>query len=107
MRGDDASNPQIQVGISGSLKRDMTGSPYVPKQGYPQEAVLAASLLSQNDWNKMEAEAIGNRYRVWLNDKQVMDYTMENANLSGPIGIQLHANRDMEIWYKSIDIARF
>ncbi|MEC7069133.1 MAG: DUF6807 family protein [Bacteroidota bacterium] len=107
MRGDDASNPQIQVGISGSLKRDMTGSPYVPKQGYPQEAVLAASLLSQNDWNKMEAEAIGNRYRVWLNGKQVMDYTMEDANLSGPIGIQLHANRDMEIWYKSIDIASF
>ena len=107
MRGDDASNPQIQVGISGSLKRDMTGSPYVPKQGYPQEAVLAASLLSQNDWNKMEAEAIGNRYRVWLNGKQVMDYTMKDANLSGPIGIQLHANRDMEIWYKSIDIASF
>ena len=107
MRGDDASNPQIQIGISGSLKRDMTGSPYVPKQGYPKEAVLTASVLKQNDWNEMEAEALGNRYRVWLNGKQVMDYTMENANLSGPVGLQLHAKRDMEIWYKSIDIASF
>ncbi len=107
MRGDDARNPQIQIGISGSLKRDMTGSPYVPKQGYPQEAVLTSSLLKQEDWNKLEAEAIGNRYRVWLNGKQIMDYTMENANLSGPVGIQLHAKRYMEIWYKSIDIASF
>jgi len=107
MRGDDASNPQIQIGISGSLKRDMTGSPYVPKQGYPKEATLAASLLKPEGWNKMEAEAIGNRYRVWLNGKQVMDYSMENANLSGPVGLQLHGNRDMEIWYKSIDIASF
>lgn len=107
MRGDDASNPQIQIGISGSLKRDMTGSPYVPQQGYPKEAKLVKQLLNQNDWNKMEAEAIGNRYRVWLNDKQVMDYTLEEANLIGPVGIQLHSKRDMEIWYKSIDIASF
>ena len=107
MRGENPENPQIQIGISGSLKRDMTGSPYVPKQGYPQEAVLAGSVLKQDDWNKMEAEAIGNRYRVWLNGKQVMDYTLEEANLTGPVGIQLHAKRDMEIWYKSIDIASF
>lgn len=107
MRGDDARNPQVQIGISGSLKRDMTGSPYVPKQGYPKEATMVKELLKQNDWNKMEAEAIGGRYRVWLNGKPVMDYTLEDANLSGPVGIQLHGKRDMEIWYKSIDIARF
>ena len=28
----------IPIGISGSLKRDMTGSPYVPGKGYPVEA---------------------------------------------------------------------
>jgi hypothetical protein len=55
----------------------------------------------------MVAEAIGNRYRVWLNGEQVMDYTMEDANLNGPVGIQLHSKREMEIWYKSIDIASF
>lgn len=107
MRGDDAQNPQIQIGISGSLKRDMTGSPYVPKQGYPKEATLVKSLIKTDDWNNMEAEAIGNRYRVWLNGQQVMDFTLDDANLKGPVGIQLHAKRDMEIWYKSIDIASF
>ena len=107
MRGDDKDNPQIQIGISGSLKRDMTASPYVPKQGYPKEATKVAELLKQDDWNKMEAEAIGNRYRVWLNGAQVMDYTLEGANLNGPVGIQLHAKRDMEILYKNIDIASF
>jgi hypothetical protein len=32
---------------------------------------------------------------------------LEDANLKGPVGIQLHSNRQMEIWYKSIDIASF
>ena len=107
IRGDDSKNAQIQIGISGSLKRDMTGSPYVPKQGYPKEATLVASLLKKDDWNNMEVETIGNRYRVWLNGQQVMDYILEDANLTGPVGLQLHGNRTMEIWYRSIDIASF
>ena len=107
MRGSDHLNPQIQIGVSGSLKRDMTCSPYIPKKGYPKEAIKVKSLLKMNDWNNMIAEAIGNRYRVWLNGEQVMDYTMEDANLMGPVGIQLHSKRQMEIWYRSIDIASF
>jgi hypothetical protein len=107
MRGSDQLNPQIQIGVSGSLKRDMTCSPYVPKKGYPQEATKVKSLLKMDDWNNMVAEAIGNRYRVWLNGEHVMDYILEDANLKGPVGIQLHSNRQMEIWYKSIDIASF
>ena len=31
-------NEQIQIGESGSLKRDMTCSPYIPGKGYPVEA---------------------------------------------------------------------
>jgi hypothetical protein len=85
----------------------MTASPYIPKQGYPKEAMLVKDLLKQDDWNKMEVEAIENRYRVWLNDKQVMDYSLENANLVGPVGLQLHGKREMEIWYKAIEIASF
>ena len=107
LRGDDQNNPQIQIGISGSLKRDMTASPYVPKQGYPKEAKKVADFLKENDWNKLVIEAIGNRYRVWLNGKHVMDYTLKEANLSGPIGIQLHTKRDMELSFKDIEIASF
>ena len=33
-----SENDQIQIGISGSLKRDMTGSPYIPGLKYAVEA---------------------------------------------------------------------
>ena len=58
-------------------------------------------------WNHMEAEAFGDRYRVWFNGVFVMDYKLEEANIQGPVGIQLHSNRNMEILYKDIDIARY
>ena len=60
-----------------------------------------------DEWNQMEAEAVGNRYRVWFNGVFVMDYELEEANINGPIGIQLHQNRNMEILYKDIDIASY
>lgn len=102
MRGDDAKNAQIQIGESGSLKRDMTASPYVPKQGYPVEAEGIKELLKMNDWNTIKAIAMGNTYKVWLNGTEVMNYTLEDANLEGPIGIQLHPSRDMSIQFKNI-----
>ncbi len=106
MRGDDARNPQIQIGESGSLKRDMTASPYVPKQGYPVEATGIKDILKPNEWNTIKAMAVGNTYKVWLNGKEVMNYTLEDANLKGPIGIQLHPNRDMSIQFKNVVIAK-
>ncbi|MGB5553526.1 MAG: DUF1080 domain-containing protein [Flavobacteriaceae bacterium] len=106
MRGDDEKNPQIQIGESGSLKRDMTASPYVPKLGYPLEAEGIAELLKMNDWNTIKAMAVGNTYKVWLNGKEVLDYSLEAANLEGPIGIQLHPGRDMSIHYRNIMVGK-
>ena len=106
MRGEDARNPQIQIGISGSLKRDMTASPYVPKQGYPVEAQGVQQLLKQNDWNTIKARAVGNTYTVWLNGKEVMNYTLENANLEGPVGLQVHPGKDMSIAFRNIYLAK-
>lgn len=105
MRGDDEKNVQIQIGESGSLKRDMTASPYVPKKGYPEEAEGIEELLKMDDWNTIKAMAIGDSYKVWLNGQEVMNYTLENANLEGPIGIQLHPNREMSIQFKNISAA--
>lgn len=106
MRGDGEDAPQIQIGESGSLKRDMTGSPYVPKKGYPVEAEGVADLLKMDDWNTMKAQAIGNVYTVWLNGKKVMTYTQENAKLEGPIGLQLHPNRDMSVEFRNISVGK-
>lgn len=105
MRGDDAFNPQVQIGESGSLKRDMTASLYVAKGGgYPVEAIQAKELLKTNDWNTLRAMTIGNTYKVWLNGVVVAIYTHKDANLEGPIGLQLHPNRDMSIQFRDISV---
>lgn len=106
MRGDGEDAPQIQIGESGSLKRDMTGSPYVPKKGYPVEAEGVKELLKMNDWNTIRAQAVGNVYTVWLNGKKVMTYTLENAKLEGPIGLQLHPGREMAVDFRNISVAK-
>lgn len=96
---------QIQIGISGSLKRDMTASPYIPGKGYPVEAEGVAELLKMDDWNTMKIEAVGKKYTVWLQGKKVMTYESEGAIEEGPIGIQLHGGKDMAIDYRNMRLA--
>ena len=94
---------QIQIGESGSLKRDMTGSPYIPGKGYPVEADVK-DVLKKDDWNEMRIRGIGPVYTVWLNGKQVLNYTSKTAGDKGPLGIQLHGKRIMEIHYRNIEM---
>ncbi len=96
---------QIQIGISGSLKRDMTCSPYIPGKGYPVEAKNIKKLLKAKDWNTMRIQAIGNEYKVWLQGEEVMTYKSSSAKEEGPIGIQLHGNRNMGIDYRKMKLA--
>lgn len=100
---------QIQIGISGSLKKDMTGLPYIPGKGYPvnNEAVLKTigSVLKLKDWNAMTIVAKGKNYSVWLNGKYIMSYESESAIEKGPVGIQLHGNREMSCQYRNITLA--
>jgi hypothetical protein len=96
---------QIQIGISGSLKRDLTASPYIAGKGYPVEAQGVAEILKLDDWNTMTIVAKGKQYTVWLNNRYVMSYESETAIDSGPIGIQLHPNNEMSISYRNIRIA--
>ena len=95
---------QIQIGISGSLKRDMTCSPYIPGKGYPVEAKNIKKLLKAKDWNRMRIQAIGKEYTVWLQGEKVMTYKSDSAIPEGPIGIQLHGNRNMSIDYRKLSI---
>lgn len=99
------SKEQIQIGISGSLKRDLTGSPYIAGKGYPVEAEGVKELLKLDDWNAMTIVAKGKNYTVWLNGAPVMTYHSESAIEKGPIGIQLHGNTDMSVDYRRITLA--
>jgi Domain of Unknown Function (DUF1080) len=92
---------QIQIGISGSLKRDLTGSPYIPKKRYPVEANVK-EILKPNDWNTMKIKVIDKTYTVWLNGQEVLNYTTEIMPDNGPVGIQLHPGNEMTILYKNI-----
>jgi hypothetical protein len=98
-------NEQIQIGISASLHRDMTCSPYIGSKGkYPVEAEGVKELLKQDDWNKLKIQTLGNVYTVWLNGKQVLQYTSDTAIEEGPIGLQLHAGKIMAIDFRNITL---
>jgi len=99
-----SEHDQIQIGISGSLKRDLTASPYIPKKGYPVEAKVK-DILKLKDWNTMKVKVVGSTYTVWLNGNEVMTYTSENMPANGPIGFQLHPGNEMSCSFKNIRLA--
>lgn len=97
---------QIQIGISGSLKRDMTASPYIAsKKGYPVEAEGVAELLKEGEWNTMKITAKGSIYTVELNGKEVLTYTSDTAAEKGSIGLQMHAGKVMTVKFRNITLA--
>lgn len=100
-----SENDQIQIGISGSLKRDLTASPYIPKLKYPVEAQVK-EILKPKEWNTMKIKVVDKTYTVWLNGIEVMTYTSEFIPAQGPIGIQLHPGNEMSVSYKNIRLAK-
>ncbi|GGW46556.1 3-keto-disaccharide hydrolase [Arenibacter certesii] len=96
---------QIQLGISGALKRDMTASPYIAGLGYPVEAHNINRILKPKDWNTIKVIAIAGYYEVWLNHIHVMSYTSESFIEQGPIGLQVHPNNEMTISFRNTKVA--
>ncbi|MFM7243820.1 MAG: DUF1080 domain-containing protein [Planctomycetaceae bacterium] len=93
---------QVQIGVSRSLKRDMTCSFYTGK--YPEEARAprAADLLKAGDWNRIRVEARGDTFTVWLNGEQVSSYTSAKYDGAAPIGLQIHAGLPMKVEFRNI-----
>ena len=96
---------QVQIGISGSKKRDMTGSVYVPGKGYPVEAEGVAELLRPKEWNTLKVIVVGNAYTILLNAKQVLHFEGEDGIEEGPLGLQLHPGRVMSVDFRNIMLA--
>jgi hypothetical protein len=97
------SKEQIQIGESGSLKRDMTALPYIPAQkGYPIQVETAKDALDLTGWNTLKIEVVGSSYTTWLNGKEIMTYESETIIPEGPIGIQVHPKREMSIDIRNI-----
>jgi hypothetical protein len=96
---------QMQIGISRSLKKDLTGSFYTGgADKYPEagQAKELAKHLKPGEWNTFRLQAKGDTFTVWLNGQKVTEYV--NAKYSGaaPIGLQIHPGLKMKIEFRNV-----
>lgn len=93
---------QVQIGVSRSLKKDMTCSFYTGT--YPEEARApkAADLLKPGEWNRIRVEAKGDTFTVWLNGERVSQYTSDKYREPAPIGLQIHSGLVMKVEFRDL-----
>ena len=93
---------QVQIGVSRSLKRDMTCSFYTGSYPEAGRAPGAEKLLKPGDWNRIRVEARGDTFTVWLNGTQVSRYTDARYAAAAPIGLQIHAGLTMKVEFRDL-----
>lgn len=98
---------QLQLGISGSLKRDMSGSLYTGKYPEAAQAKDAAKLMQpEGGWNTFRVSAKGPVFNVWINGTHaVVNYTDAKFTGPAPLGLQIHGNVKMKVEYRNIRLA--
>jgi len=99
------SGHQVQIGISGSLKTDMTACIYAPqdkKGGYPGQTDKVTAVNKVGEWNLLRIVLNGKRIQTFLNGEAMVDYESVAIKESGPIGLQLHGNRQMKVAFRNI-----
>lgn len=96
----------VNLGISSSLKADMTCSIYAPKEGekYPGKAMGVAEAMKPGDWNHLRIETKGKRITVYLNGCEMLAYDTKALETTGPIGLQVHVGHDMKIEFRNLRI---
>jgi hypothetical protein len=96
---------QVQIGVSRSLKRDMTCCFYTGgKDAYPEagRAKDVDKLLKAGEWNTIRLRAKGDTFTVWLNGQQVAAYENKKYAAAAPIGLQIHSGVKMKVEYRNI-----
>lgn len=97
---------QLQLGISRSLKRDMSGSLYTGRYPEAGQAKEAAKLLKPfPEWNHFRLEARGPVFTVAINGQPAVNYTDEKFIGPGPLGLQLHQGVKMKVEYRNLRAA--
>ena len=99
---------QLQLGISGSLRVDMTGSFYAGRKGYPKsgQASEAKTLLNpEGEWNSFRLQAKGNTFSCWINGKKASEYTDAEFSGAAPLALQIHGGVVMKVEYRNLRIA--
>ena len=102
-------NLQLQLGISGSLKVDMSGSFYTGgKPAYPEagQAKEAKTLMKpEGEWNTFRIQAKGDTFTCWINGQKASEYTDPKFSGPAPLGLQIHPGVEMKCEYRNIKIA--
>ena len=93
---------QLQIGVSRSLKRDMTCCFYTGKYPESARAPRAAELLKAGEWNRIRLEAKGDTFTVWLNGEQVSQYKDATYAEPAPIGLQIHRGVMMKVEFRDL-----
>jgi hypothetical protein len=100
---------QVQIGISGSLKVDMTACIYAPedkKGSYPGKTDKVQEVNQAGKWNHLRIVLTGQRIQTFLNQQPMVDYTSIALRDEGPIGLQLHGNRTMKVLFRNIRVKK-
>jgi hypothetical protein len=92
---------QCQIGVSRSLKRDMTCSIYA-RGKYENQAKGVEALLKKDDWNRIRIEAKGDVFRIFLNGEKVLDVEDRGFPGPGPVGLQIHGGLKMKVEFRSL-----
>ncbi|MEY2879108.1 MAG: hypothetical protein RLZZ15_1488 [Verrucomicrobiota bacterium] len=100
---------QLQLGISGSLRVDMSGSFYTGgKPAYPEagQAKDAKKLMKpQGEWNTFRIRAKGDTFTCWINGTKASEYTDAKFTGAAPLGLQVHGGAVMKCEYRNLRIA--
>ena len=101
LRGGD---PQVQIGISGSLKIDLTACIHAPadkKGSYPiNKHDKVVKLNKVGEWNDLRIILKGKQIETFLNGEPINDYKSITIKDKGPIGLQIHKGRKMKVMFK-------
>jgi hypothetical protein len=95
---------QMQIGISRSLKTDMTGCFYIGNYPEAGQAKERAKLLKPGDWNHFKFRAKGDTFTISINGTEAVSYQNPKYAGPGPIGLQIHAGVDMKIEFRNLKV---
>ncbi len=96
---------QVQIGVSRSLKKDLTACIYAPKDGqgsYPAVSPKVLEVHKLGEWNSLRIVVQGKRIQTFLNGQKFVDYQAKTLTDKGPIGLQLHAGVHMKMVFRNI-----
>lgn len=100
---------QLQLGVSGSLRVDMSGSFYTGgKPAYPEigQAKDAKKLMKpEGEWNTFRVQAKGDTFTCWINGKKAAEYTDAKFSGAAPLGFQIHGGVVMKCEYRNVKVA--